>query len=220
MCNVRLLRPLIFALVIILLLLAGGGAYLWFVGGKMLGQNASSFAITNQSAVASQEPTYLPTPSYNLKDIAVSKDGGEQALKDYSHAVAEIMSVYSDKAIENELKLAVEAAQTGDPATIAKIAESATRHGEASLRLKALIVPVNVAQVHLNLVNSLIGLAEASYLMSTIKETPVVALTSAQYTYPERLKNFFTAVNNLNFFLLASDVVLPPAERVAISLGL
>ncbi len=206
MSNVRSLRSLIFALAIILLLLIGGGVYLWSVGGKALDTSATILATPDKLKTEASESTYLPTPSYKLADLSTTPADDHETLTAYSRAVAEIMSVYGDNAIENELRLAVEAAKTGDSVTIAKIAAASTRHSEASLRLKALTVPAGVAQVHLNLINSLIGLAEASYLMSTIKETPVVALASAQYTYPARLKDFSVALSNLSFFLSASGV--------------
>ena len=217
----RLMRLLIIVLVIMIPLLAGGMIYLWFVGGKTLDQSVV--------IVASKPPLTQPagggrsTLNYQLEDLTVHQtDTGVEtsALVDYSRAVKAILSAYNNQAIENELALVVLAAQTDDPTISVKIADISARHTEAALQLKALTVPPSVAQVHLNLMNSLLGLAEVSYLMSTIKETPVVALESAQYIYPERLKKFFTAMNNLNLFLLASGVVVPEAERSIISLGL
>ncbi len=218
-------RLIIIVFIIIIPILAGGGIFLWYIGGQTLNNSVSvsqTIADNARRPISTQSanpPPFLPPPTYQLKDILASTHDGQTALTDYSRAVATIMSVYNDRAIENELALVVKAAETGNQTAIEKISAASTRHSESALRLKQLVVPPTVTQVHLNLINSLIGLAESSYLMAQIKTKPIVALESAQ-VYPTRLKNFFTAVNNLNFFLLANNIVAPKTTQTVISLGL
>ena len=218
----RRLRLIIVIPTVIVLVFASGGIFLWFIGGKTLSSQTVQVATDNALLTASAQktsPAFLSPPTYRLEEIPVSAGDDSTALTNYGRAVAYIMSVYNDKGNENELTLVIKAAEKTDPQAVAKLAAIAARHGETALRLKALVVPPSSAQVHLNLINSIIGLAESSYLMAQIDEGPVVALGSAQI-YPTRLKNFFTSVNNLNFFLLANNVVLPESERSVISLGL
>lgn len=215
----RRLRLTIFILVLVILVLVGGGVYLWFIGGKTLNQQVVQVA-TAKIITPPVQPTYSsPLPNYQPQDISVSASDDQTVLTDYSRAVGEIMSVYNDKTIENDLTLVNKAVEKTDPLAVAKLNASANRHATAVAQLKALVVPPSAVQVHLNLINSIIGLAESSYMMAQIDQAPVPALESAQI-YPTRLKSFFTAVNNLNFFLLASGVVLPEKNRIATSLGL
>lgn len=214
----RRLRLTIIIFVLVILVLAGGGVYLWFIGGKTLDQQVAQ-TTTAKIITPPVQPAYSPLPNYQLQDIPVSNNDDQTALTDYSRAVGEIMSVYNDKTIENELALVVKASEKSDPEAAAKLSASAKRYATTVAQLKALVVPPSATQVHLNLINSLIGLAESSYLMAQIDQTPVIALESAQ-VYPTRLKSFFTAVNNLNFFLLASGVVVPVQDRIVVSLGL
>lgn len=222
--NMRRLRLTFVVFAILVLIAAGGIIYLWHIGGQILGDSASrATTTTGKRRAAAANPGFLPPPIYRLEDISVSASDSQTALYDYSRAVGGIMSVYGDKAIENELTLIVKAIEESDSASAAaaagKLAAASARYSGTALRLKNLIVPPGVARVHLNLINSFIGLAESSYLMARIETEPVLALESAQI-YPTRLKNFFIAANNLNFFLLASNVVLPETERSVISLGL
>ena len=215
----RRLRLIFIVLIVITVILAGGGVYLWRIGGETLDQLATPTATVTQSPKNETVPAFQPPFTYQLQDIPTTTSDNQAALTNYGRAVGAIMAVYNDKETENELALVNKAAEKPDPQAVAKLTVIATRHAGTAARLKALVVPPTVAQVHLNLINSLIGLAESSYLMAQIDKEPVVALQSAQI-YPARLKNFFTAGNNLNFFLLASNVVLPESERSVISLGL
>ncbi|MFH1170336.1 MAG: hypothetical protein V1704_02155 [Candidatus Vogelbacteria bacterium] len=223
----RRLRLTIIIFALVILVLAGGGIYLWFIGGETLANQvaqkqtaAANLAITPPPSTESiNQPTYSPLPSYQLQDIPTSPRDDQATLTNYGRAVGEIMSVYNNKTIENDLVLVNKAVEKTDPLAAAKLSASANRHATAMAQLKALVVPPSAVQVHLNLINNLIGLAESSYLMAQIDQAPVTALESAQ-VYPTRLKSFSTAVNNLNFFLLASDVVLPEKDRIAVSLGL
>ena len=219
MGTVRRLRPIIVGFAVIILILASGGVYLWHIGGKVFEQSIISTAAVNQIPKRELVPVSPPPLAYELKDIAVAGSNDQEAMTDYGRAVGAIMAVYSDKNVENELALINKAAEKTDPQAAVKLTVIATRYVETAARLKALVVPPSASQVHLNLINSIIGLAESSYLMAQIDKEPVVALQSAQI-YPARLKSFFTAINNLNFFLLANNVVLPESERSVISLGL
>ncbi len=209
------MRLIIIGLVIIILVLVSGGVYLWFIGGKALALPVTQTA----SPQVEIPPTYLPPPTYELGDIPVSTNDDTIALTDYSRAVGAIMSAYGNKDAENELALVIKAIEKTDAQAATKLAQASARHTDTALRLKQLIVPPTAVQVHLNLINSIIGLAESSYIMAQINKEPMVALEASQ-VYPDRLKNFFTAINNLNFFLLASRVILPEQERSIISLGL
>ncbi|MEK7622176.1 MAG: hypothetical protein AAB415_03275 [Patescibacteria group bacterium] len=221
----RQLRLKVIVPIIFILVLISGGVFLWSIGGETLAKQAAQMSADDspagQSAIkkAADLPSYLPTPTYELKDIPTSAGNDAVAFENYSRAVGEIMSAYNDQTIENELALVVKAAGETDPAAVAKLRLSSTRHINAVKRLKSLVVPKTASQVHLNLINSLIGLGESSFIMAQIEVEPVMALEQAQ-VYPTRLKNFFTAVNNLNFFLLANNIVLPAGESSVISLGL
>jgi len=221
--NVRLPRLIIIVFISLILIVGGGAVFLWYIGGQTLNQKQPTLQTVATKTVPNTSdtdaPTYQPPLAFKLQDISTTMNNNKTALIDYSRAVGAIMSIYNDKAIENELTLVVKAAETGDQTTVKKISMASTRYSESALRLKQLVVPPTVAQVHLNLINSLISLAESSYLMAQIEKEPVTALETAQ-VYPTRLKNFFTAINNLNFFLLANNIVLPEKERATISLGL
>jgi len=222
---VRRLRLTIIFPVIITLVIAGGLVSLWHIGGQTLNNSADqATADNNRLAAASRpinSPSFLPLPIYQLGDIPTSAPTADDKiiLVDYRRAVAKIMAPYNNRAIENELALVVKAAESNDERSVVKIVEASQRHATAAIQLKALVVPSAIAQVHLNLVNSLIGLAESSYIMSKIGEEPMLALEMAQI-YPTRLKNFFAATNNLNLFLLANNIVVPESEQSIVSLGL
>ena len=216
-----IVRRLRLIIAVFLIVIAGGGVYLWRIGGKIL--NRGVVPVAAPTAISQQwqgEPLPSNPPlAYRLQDISVAGSDDQTALANYGRAVAGIMAVYNDKETENELTLINKAAEKTDSQAVAKLIAAAARHATVAARLKALAVPLAARQIHLNLINGLIRLAETGYLMAQIEKNPVVALENAQI-YPAQLKNFFTAINNLNFFLLASNVILPESERSVISLGL
>ena len=55
--------------------------------------------------------------------------------------------------------------------------------------------------------------------MAQVENEPAIALAAAEL-HPTKLEGFFTAINNLNFFLAANGLVFTENEGANLSLGL
>lgn len=141
--------------------------------------------------------TTLGLTRLTLADLILASEDDPNAVKNYSQTVIEIFTALNSPAAGDELGLALTALEQQSPETAAAVKQRAERYRELASRLLALPAPPSLKHMHLNLLNSILGLAEIDFYLSEILAEPLSALDRAQ-TFAHRYERFAGAILILN----------------------
>ena len=123
----------------------------------------------------------------------------------YANRIKEIMAVYEQVGIGNEINLVLAVVEKGDQTAVAKLVEATSRYQTSITQLLTVEVPKSASDLHLNLIATLGRLAEGAAIMSQITNEPVIALSATQMQ-TSRIKPLLAAVGNLNLFFLGHNL--------------
>ncbi|MEK7505192.1 MAG: hypothetical protein AAB589_02845 [Patescibacteria group bacterium] len=188
------------------------------VNAKLLAQ-VHEASQNREAPLINSEVFWPKQTTYQISDLHLLSSATQPQIRAYGLEVAEIMRQSWPTGEENELVLALNFIENGENQTLTKLEERVTAYKNTSQTLLNLAIPQTAAQNHLNLVNAITNLTQNSLLMAQIESEPAIALAAAEL-HPTKLEGFFTAINNLNFFLMANGLVFNENEGANLSLGL
>ena len=219
--------------IIISVILLFAVAGLWYLGGTADGgasQNPTTnapttlddklIALVQNSRAQNGRPLLDPSAAktksasafrLTLADltIAKAKDDSAEATKRYGQSVSQIFQNASPRLASPglELELALVAFKEQSPAKLAVVEQEAARYGRLATELEAMTVPDGLKNLHLNLLNAVLGLAEVNSYLAEILTEPIMALDLGQ-SFAGRYGNLVNATAILNQVLASYNLPL------------
>ncbi len=161
-----------------------------------------------------------PSRVYELADLRLGDSNTRDALTTYGRRLMAIMSRYRSPGLGHELALLAQAVENSQPENLSGLVAAATRYQTTLDELLALVVPSDLGQIHLNLLNALNRLAENAKLMAKLEAEPIIALGAAELQ-PRRLRQALSAIGNVNLFFASHNLDLAdPANGFTLAIEL
>lgn len=143
---------------------------------------------------------------YKESDIFIINDSNETALRNYGQEIYQVLSLYL-KPRENEVKIMIRVLERNIPEEITLITASRKTAEQALVSLLYMDVPIDLANLHLQLINNFNQLIFLLSNMENILTTPTVALKSA-ISYNPTLIELFDAIIKLDNYFSDHNIVL------------
>lgn len=201
------MKKIVIALLFIGVIFVAG---LWWVGGQTQTLEDKTPAVSS--------PTTNTGPVWKLDKSALTlqEDEGGAAWRAYGTRLGQALNAYTaTSTTSGELNLALELLDAPSAQGVAAIRAVRERHLTAAESLTATMVPVSGAQAHLNLTNSILGLAEIDFYLEQILLEPTIALEQGA-KYPERYAAFLNAIEKLNRFFVERGITFRAEEQAKI----
>lgn len=167
----------------------------------------------------SAEPSAFWLPTLHLKpdDLKISALESETALKNYGASLAKALTFYTTPLTENEVALTLEILESNNELALSQLGQLVERHINTLEELRAITVPQSATELHLALLNTIGGLAEAGINMSTVLREPVLALQSAEL-YPARHALLLGIFEGFNQYFSERDIAFSPQDQITIDM--
>lgn len=196
---------------------------LWYLGGSEGGKpsNINSpatlddklIALVQNSPAKNGRPLLDPSASgstvsafrLTLANLAITKSSGVEETRHYGETVSQIFQNVGSGLAGAELKFALEAFKAQSSAELATVKREAERYGQLAIQLKAVPVPDGLKNLHLNLLNAVLALAETDLYLAEILTEPMLALDRAQ-SFASQYENLVNATTILNQVLASHNL--------------
>lgn len=165
------------------------------------------------------DPGSINQPSvvrYESKGLNITAGADAATLTDYGRGVAKILAEHFQKDTENEIKIVLQALESQKADALAPVSRSQELYLETARRLLATGVPASAAEIHLELANAFLGIAELDFNMEKVLAEPVLALESAR-VYPLRYAALLDAVHGINRYFLEQNIRFGEEDNVKIT---
>lgn len=136
------------------------------------------------------------TNQYSLKDIKTTSTT-IQNLQAYKATMKAVIAKQKPVADIDALAVAL---QNEDSSSLADLTESATTYRKIAADLRGVVVPIGLASYHLQIMNSIVGIAQSFSYMQQLDDNSVVALVGVA-TYKAYSNRLDTALVNMADYL-------------------
>ncbi len=152
-------------------------------------------------------------------DLKIKESPTREFILLYGEQIQTAMRTYDELKGINEAKLTLEIIDQGKKENVEKIEEINNAHNQVIASLIKLEVPRGAEKIHLNLLNALIKLGEASFMMSLVEKEPALAL-GAVNKYGDNLQNFLSSINILNLYFTGQGFAFNKDKKLNLTFGL
>ncbi len=162
-----------------------------------------------------KNPDYVPSHRYRLNNLVIIDTKDREFLKNYGQLLALILKFYEGMPEINPMKVTLDALENETGNSLDKIRIWRNRHATVTRELATIPTPKIVAEYHLQLINSILNLAESNFHMENVLTEPILALEHVS-SYPARTIAFNWALTELNKFFRDNEVNFDTTDTIMI----
>ncbi len=203
-----------------LLVAVGVMGFLWYLGGVANKLSPDDTRLISLVARANNSAPLItaPTPSqpawqYSPSDITISATTQPSAIRAYGLELANILRFYAEPEWQNEMALTVRAIKNDDALAAKMIVAQRLRQQQAVGQLVNVVTPEDAADIHLQLINTILRLAELDFAMEKIFDQPILALENARI-YPQHYSELWQIFAKINQYFLDREIVFSSEEKI------
>lgn len=186
-------------------------------GGESLSEddmaNIVSEALDSLSSAIAAAPDFK-----SVKDLTISGSGPD-ALRDFAARAEAVLLTNTSTATTSELDYLKRVVEDNDTGALAHIASIAKAYRDSAVGLAVLIVPQELADDHLVLINAMMRVSEIASDFARVNADPLATVLALQQ-YPEAVLNLGTVFMRIAALYKTAGVIfsagIPGAEFVGI----
>lgn len=162
-----------------------------------------------KAKLPSEQPRTITT-QYQLTNLKITADVSTSSLRRYGLALVSALKPYGTDR-QNEIALMLSALNQKDQTKVSQLIATVTTNKQVVASLLNVLVPRNLMNFHLALINHLSEGIALLTDMSLILDNPYLALSSADLYRVQKL-SFYNDIGKINGFFKESGIVFTEAE--------
>ncbi len=153
----------------------------------------------------SERVSAIPKPDlYRFQDLSIIANPTNEETQGYIQAFRQISDSYTKKHKKNPLAIVNDAFRNGDGSELGELNAMAKTYRAVAKDLFALRTPINIAQSHLELVNTYNGMADAVEKMRKMQEDPLSGIVGIT-AYQGDIETLIVLTDSFNSFFSESN---------------